>query len=197
MNNLLIFIAFCFFSLASHAGVYDDILIAAQNDDSATVMNLIDRGMDVNTADPAGSTLLMIAARNGNQGLAKQLIKSKATINHLNRYGDSALTLAALKGQILIATILLEAGAEVNPVGWTPLQYASYGGHRELTVLLIKSGAKLDSPAPNRQTALMLAAKNGHEEIVRLLIAAGANISLQDANGKNGSGTGFGKRAYR
>ncbi len=140
--------------------------------------------MDVNTADPAGSTLLMIAAHNGNQRLVEQLIKNKAAVNHLNRYGDSALTLAALKGQLAVATMLLEAGAEVNPSGWTPLHYAAYEGYRELIALLIKSGAKLDLPAPNRQTALMLAAKNGHEEIVRLLIAAGANISLQDADGK-------------
>ena len=75
MNKLFIFISFCFFTLVSHGGVYDDILIAVQNSDSATVIDLINRGMDVNTADATGSTLLMIAARNANQGLVEQLIK--------------------------------------------------------------------------------------------------------------------------
>ena len=58
----------------AQAGAYDDILGAANRGDSTAVIDLLKRGMDVNTADQSGSTLLMIAARNGSQALLEALL---------------------------------------------------------------------------------------------------------------------------
>jgi len=102
-NNLLILILFIVFIGTANAGAYDDILIAAQNDDTTVVIDLIKRGMDVNTTDRDGSSLLMIAARNGNQDLTAKLINQRANVNHRNRYGDSALALASLKGHLVVS----------------------------------------------------------------------------------------------
>ena len=48
------------------APTYDDLIQAAESGDRATVDKLIGRGMDVNSVDKQGNTLLMLAARNGN-----------------------------------------------------------------------------------------------------------------------------------
>jgi hypothetical protein len=48
--------AICLFAGSVQAGAYDDILAATGNGDTAAVLDLVKRGMDVNTADPAGTT---------------------------------------------------------------------------------------------------------------------------------------------
>lgn len=183
--NSIILLWFLFFSLPVHAGAYEDILIAVQNDDNVAVIDLIHRGMDVNTTDRSGSSLLMTAARNGNQPLVTLLLANRANPKHQNQYGDSALALASLKGYVAIADLLLAAGADVNPEGWAPLHYAAFSGHTKLAALLLSHGAKIDARAPNGQTALMLAAKNGKLELVHLLLNARADMNLTDLNGKS------------
>jgi ankyrin repeat protein len=183
MRNLLIS---CFLTVCcsiAHAGAYEDILSAAGNDDTATVTSLLQRGMDVNTADRSGNTLLMIASRNGNLALMKSLIAARANVNRRNQHGDTALLLAALKPAPEAARLLVENGADLNPSGWTPLHYSILSGSKDIAALLVAKGAKVDSPAPNGQTSLMLAVKLGNSDLVQLLIKAGANLNLKDSDG--------------
>jgi len=165
------------------AGIYDDILSAANMDNTAGVINLLQRGMDVNTADASGNTLAMIAARNGNADLLGFLLKNNANILKRNRYGDTAIMLAVVKGRIEIVRQLLDANTEINNTGWNPLHYAAYGGHAEIVRLLVAKGADLDVQAPNGQTALMLAANADHLETVKILIDADADMDAEDYQG--------------
>jgi ankyrin repeat protein len=139
--------------------------------------------MDVNTADPVGSTLLMIAVRNGHLPLMEALLVNRANINRRNQFGDTALLLGALKARVDAVQRLIDQGAEVNPDGWTPLQYSMFGGSKEVTALLIAKGANLDARAPNGQTALMLAVKLGKLDLVQQLIDADADMDLTDYDG--------------
>lgn len=157
-----------------HAGAYDDILAAANNKDTATVVDLLRRGMDINTADRTGSTLLMIAARTGNQSLLQTLLTNRANVNRRNQFGDSAVMMAALNKRLAAVQILIEHGADLNPDGWTPLHYAVFGGDIDIVALVIAKGGKLDARAPNDQTALMLARRLGHTEILDYLRKEGA-----------------------
>lgn len=167
------------------AGVYDEILIAARDNRTEQVMDLVRRGMDPNTSDPSGMTLLMFAANNGNQELLDFLLRNRANTMKYNRYGDTALALAALRGHVPIVRRLIEAGADLSGPGWAPLQYAAFAGHADVVSLLLAKKPDLDKRAPNRQTALMLAARNGHLEVVRLLIEADADMDLTDADGQS------------
>lgn len=180
MRNLLIALVFITFVGWAHAGAYDDILEAAGKNETAAVVDLLKRGMDVNTADRAGTTLLMIAARNGNLDLLQTLLNNRASVNRRNQFGDTALLLAALNARFDAAKLLMEKGAEVNPSGWTPLHYAVFGGNPEILGLLIARGAKLDARAPNGQTALMVAVKLGKLNLVKMLIDADADMDLAD-----------------
>lgn len=168
-----------------HAGAYEDILAAAEHNRTDAVLKLIQLGMDVNTATPDGTTLLMTAARNGNLQLVDALLKKHA--NHLvrNRHGDTALMQASLQGHLAVVKRLLELGGpQENRDGWTPLHYAAFNGHFEVARYLLAKGAKVNAPAPNSQTALMLAANAGHLEMVKVLIDEQANRKLRDRAGR-------------
>lgn len=165
------------------AGAYDDLIAAVYRDDTDTVIDLINRGMDVNSVDPAGNTLLHVAARNGNVRLLEILLKGKANPNARNRVGDSPLMLAAYNGKQPAIDFLLAAGAELNHTGWTPLHYAVFAEQAEMVSYLLLKGANVDARAPNEQTALMLAAKNGNLAIVKLLLNAKADAALIDQHG--------------
>lgn len=165
------------------AGSYDDILNAAEKDDSGQVIDLLKRGMDVNTTDSTGNTLLIIAARNGNLELLDFLVRNRANLLKKNKYGDSALMAAAFRGHTTVVERLLDAKAATAGDGWTALHYAAYAGYDEIIRLLVKHDTALDALAPNGQTALMLAASNGKLEAVKLLIDADADMDLKDPKG--------------
>ena len=183
MRNLLILISILLFAGLARGGAYDDILAAANDSDTATVVDLLKRGMDVNTSDRAGSTLMMIAARTGNLQLLQTLLANRANVNRRNQYGDSAVMVGALNGKLEVVKALLEHGAELNTSGWTTLHYAVFGGDTDVLALAITKGGKLNARAPNGQTALMLAVKNGKLELVRQLIDADADMDIADFDG--------------
>lgn len=160
------------------AGVYDEILFAANQGQTDQVIDLLRRGMDVNTTDQQGNTLLMIAVRTDNMNLAKFLIQNRANAQRRNSYGDNALMLAALKGQDEIVGLMLERKPEINHGGWNPLQYASYEGHVSVITMLLASKADINMKAPNGHTPLMLAAKRGHIEAVRALVGSNADTNI-------------------
>lgn len=183
MRKLLIGLVLSCITSVSQAGAYEDIITAANRGDTTTVLDLLKRGMDVNTADRSGSTLLMIAVRNNHLQLLETLLANRANVNRRNQVGDTALSLAALKAQLEAVRALVDKGADLNPSGWTPLHYAVFGGGKEVAALLIAKGAKLDARAPNGQTSLILAVKLGNPDLVRLLIDADADMDLVDYEG--------------
>ena len=167
------------------AGSYDNILVAARDNRTQEVMQLLMRGMDPNTSDRSGTTLLMYAAGNGNVELIDFLVRARCNLGKPNQYGDTAIGLAALRGHIQAVQRLQEAGAPLDGRNWNPLHYAAFSGHEDIVRLLVGRKAPLDARAPNRQTALMLAARNGHEGVVHLLVEAGADPGLTDDEGRN------------
>lgn len=170
-------------ALPAAAGVYDEILFAAQQNRTADVIELLRRGMDVNTSDRTGDTLVMIAARNGNNELLDFLLRNRANTSKQNKYGDSPIMAATMQGHVDTVKRLLDAGADIHNKGWNALHYAAYSGQAEIARLLISHKADLDARAPNGQTALMLAATAGHLEMVKLLVDADADMDLEDSEG--------------
>jgi len=166
------------------SGVYDEIIQAANNNDTARVISLLRRGMDVNTVDRQGNSLLMIAARGNNVELVRFLLGNRANPERRNPYGDTALMLAAMQGHAATVSAILERKPELNHAGWTALHYAAFSGHEDVLALLIAAGADIDLKAPNGETALMLAARNGHFQTVRVLAGARADPSVRSIEGK-------------
>ncbi|MBY0269269.1 MAG: ankyrin repeat domain-containing protein [Burkholderiales bacterium] len=70
---------FVAFSGTSLAGAYEDMLQAIHLGDEKTMIQLLQRGMDVDTVNPRGETLLMLAAREGKPNVgSSQKTENKA-----------------------------------------------------------------------------------------------------------------------
>jgi ankyrin repeat protein len=167
-----------------HAAVYDEMMSAVKLGDRGTVIDLLNRGMDVNTSDIEGNTLLMLAVRENHPELVDLFIQQRAKINARNMHGDSALRLAAYQGQLSLVKRLVEAGAQLEMEGWTPLIYATFNGHAEVVEYLLSKGADINAVSESGMTALMAAARGGYADLAKRLVALGADIDLKDTNGR-------------
>ena len=167
------------------ANSYDDALSSAQLGDTKQLVGLLSRGLDPDTVDANGNTLLILAAREGKADTVDALLKYRPRIAYRNLAGDSALMLAVLRGHGKVVDVLIDGGAPVNHDGWTPLHYAAFEGRLEILERLIAAGAELEAVAPNKSDALMLAARNGHIAVVRRLLAAGVSLDRRNEAGFN------------
>ena len=112
------------------------------------VMNLIGRGVDINSRDKMNRTLLHNAAAGGLNHLLAILVKQGAKPNTSDIYGSIPLHEAVFHGHKDTVTLLLSNGADVNlcrPDGTTPLHIARERGNQKMTDLLLIKGAK-DKP---------------------------------------------------
>jgi len=172
-----------------HGGIalgaaYDDFLNAVKNGNAREVAQWLNRGIDANTVDPAGQTVLHLAARAGALDVVKVLADARANIDRRNANGETAIMLAALGGHRSVVEFLISKEAQINQPGWTALLYAATNGHLEIIKILIENHAYIDSSPDNGLTPLMMAARAGHISVVRYLLEEGADASLQNDRGE-------------
>ena len=169
---------------AACAGSFEDFFEAVRLDNSGKVSELLIKGFDANTTDPKGQNGLFLALKEPSPKVVQVLLDwPKTDVNQLNGQGESILMLAALKGQIELVEKLIKKGADVNKTGWTPLHYASSGGHVALIGLMLENSAYIDAESPNGTTPLMMAAMYGSEASVKLLLLEGADPMIKNHQG--------------
>ena len=113
----------------------------------------------------------------------KHLLLTTAAAVVLVGCGESSIHDAANGGNIEAVKQHIAAGADVNAKGeegLTPLQYATFHGHKEVAELLIAKGADVNAKDEGGETPLLYAATFGHKEIAELLIAEGADVNAKD-----------------
>ena len=169
-------------SASAFAGAYEDMEEAIIRGDTGAAIALINRGVDVNTVNRQGNTLLTQSIQRDLPELFDYLMQRKARVNLRNRNGETALSIAAYLGRARYVQRLVDAGAEVNFFGWPPLAYAAYNGHTEVVEYLIKRGADVDAKTENGSTALFFAARFGHIETVRALLKHQADPTIANDN---------------
>ena len=167
---------------------FEALLQATEKGDVRTVAGFLDKGLDPNTADLQGNTLLMISARAGQKDLVTFLIGRKASITRRSPHGDTALMFASLGGHLEIVKLLVEHGAAINQDGWAPLHYAAFEGHPDVVKFLIFKGADKNALAPNLYSPLMLAARNGRLEAARALLVEDVDLSVRGSKGETALG---------
>jgi ankyrin repeat protein len=154
-----------------------------QSGDRRAALAMIDQGVDVNRAQPDGTTPLHWAAYRVDQELVQRLLKKGAKANVVNRYGASPLAEAARVTNVPLVGMLLEAGADANGAnedGQTALMLAARTGDVAVAELLVKHGADVNLRERFKdQSAVMWAAGENHPEMVAFLVSKGADLSIR------------------
>ena len=153
--------------------------------DLRQVRKWLDAGLDPNALADHIGTGLMVAAWRGDIPMMELLVARGADVNRANALGERALMHAAWRGNIDAVRWLLAKGARVNsePMHWSALHYAVFGGHRDVAALLLERGADLNARIANGSSVLMMAVYEGHEQLARELIARGADRSVKNDRG--------------
>ena len=153
--------------------------------DTAAALTLLSRRIDVNVAEPDGTTALHWAVRLDDLNLVNRLIRAGANVKASNRYGVTPIQLACLNGSASAVGRLLEGGESANATGQygeTALMVCARTGKPEAAKVLITHGAMVDAVESWRgQTALMWATAQGHPEMMKVLIEAGADVDARSA----------------
>lgn len=184
MKRFILMLALYASASLVQAGSYEDLILTSKMGDVSSMQKLLQRGLDPDSTDRAGNTLLTIAAGEGNEALVKVLIEHKARLNLRNVNGETALQIAALKGFDGIVEALLKAGARTESIGWPALIYATYANHEGIVAQLLASGADKDATASNGMTALMFAIQMDRPGIVRQLLDVEANPDIATGSGE-------------
>ena len=144
--------------------------------------NLINQGVDVNSVDRSGNTILMNSVNLGLYKFTKLLLSNKdIDVNIKNRRGLSAIIIALFemidkKYQIQICNLLIKSGVDmelINRNGFTPLCYASKIGDTNIFKFLLKLEKRYnfyDHLSESKSTPLIEAIKNNNLDIVKVLI---------------------------
>jgi ankyrin repeat protein len=161
------------------------VMAAARSGDVAALRKLVAQRVDVNAAEPDGTTPLHWAAHNDSVEAADLLIRAGANVKAANRYGVTPLWAACTNGNAALITRLLDAGGDPNaalPEGETALMTAARSGNADAVRVLLARGARVNPVEGwRKQTALMWAAAEGHRDVVKVLLEAGADIKVRSS----------------
>ncbi|HEV2601307.1 MAG TPA: ankyrin repeat domain-containing protein [Candidatus Babeliales bacterium] len=158
----------------------NDIFSAIKQGSADSVKYWLDQGVDIETKDPSGKTLLMIAVEQGKQDIARLLLDRKAYIEARDVDGKTALMLAVKKNDREMVILLLDKGADIDVVdkdGDALLAVALKQYQTELAKLLIDKGVNIDEVDKYGKTLLVNAIERGDTLGATLLLDRGADTN--------------------
>jgi ankyrin repeat protein len=160
---------------------------AVKNRDRTAVRSLMEQRVNVNAAQPDGSTALAWAANRDDLETADLLLRAGAKVNQANDYGVTPLSLACTNRNAAMVERLLKAGADPNAVLWTgetPVMVCARTGNVETVKLLLSHKADPNAKETQQgQTALMRAVAEKHQDVVQALIEGGADVRARSKGG--------------
>ena len=166
-----------------------ELLKAVEEGNTKRAVFYLDRGLDPNSTNADGNTILMIASRLGHLELVSTLVARKASLTRQSRSGDTALMMACLGGHLGVVKLLVSAGAPIEAgKGWQPIHYAAFSGSAGVLSFLLERGADKNALAPNGYTPLMLAVRNGYEDAASLLLKHDADFTYRGMAGETALG---------
>ncbi len=140
--------------------------------------------IDVNAAQPDGTTALHWAVVWNNVEAVTLLLRAGADVKARNRYGATPLSEAVSAGSAAMVEALLNAGADPKALttddGETVLMTAARAGNVDVVRMLLDRGADVNAREKYKgQTALMWAAAERHPAVVKLLLERGADWKVR------------------
>jgi ankyrin repeat protein len=165
-------------------GAGADAANAAQARDIGALRALVQRKVDVNAAQPDGTTALHWAVVWNNEDAVNLLLRASADPKARNRYGATPLSEAVTAGSATMVDALLKAGADPKTLttedGETVLMTAARAGNADVVRMLLDREADVNAREQYKgQTALMWAAAERHPGVVKLLLDHGADWKVR------------------
>src|SRR5262245_5736533 len=156
---------------------------AVKSGDRSAALAMIERKVDVNAAEPDGTTALHWAVQRDDLELVERLLRAGASVKVRNEFGATPMSEAAIVGNAALIERLLAAGADVesaNADGQTALMVVARTGRVDAARVLIRRGANVNASERWRgQTALMWAAAQNQPAMVKELVARGADVNAR------------------
>jgi ankyrin repeat protein len=174
--------------LTEHGAVaYSDVFEAAAAGTVDDVRIFLERGINANTKDDGGETLLDCAVSYDDLDLAELLISHGADVNTKIPFVSTLLHWAVERSGIELIKVLVTKGADIqakDSMGITPLHCAAKNDDVEIAKLLISLGADVNVRNDEGGTPLHEAVDRGNLEFIKLLVCAGANVDGEDNKGR-------------
>ena len=179
--------------------MFAQILEVVKSGDAGSARKILAAGVDVNSRDSEGATLLMLAAHAGNLPMVRALIEAGADVNASDERGWTPLMKAAYNAELDrgfadVAQALIDAGANVEaPIsyGIRPLMLAAGYGETAVVETLLKAGADVMARNEGGLTALMMVKQKHYVDVINLLHEAEreAGVGEGSCSSKNEPGS--------
>ena len=160
-----------------------------QEIDLGFLKSLVDSGVNINSRDEHGQTMLHAIVRDWHPDVALFAIRNNADVNAQDHYGRAPLHLAAALNSSELVRLLLMNGADVNMETFkefqTPMHYAAKYNSLDALKILIKYQGSIIKRDYKDRTVLYLAAEKGSAETAQFLLDIGAPAGVYDNNGNS------------
>ena len=156
------------------------LISAVRTGDTETVIDLLDRGVSIDTKDDEGNSLLHFAAWGGHVTTMRLLIRRGCDVDLVNVRGLTPQHWAAAMGQTKAVRELIRLGAIKSVVAGnfgTPLHQAALNGHVETVEAMLAEGCPIDVVNSDGMTAVHWAAQCGHFELMKVLVDRGCDVN--------------------
>ena len=171
-----------------------ELFEAVKQGELQKVMDILERGIDVNERDENGNTALLYACEYCNLEIVEELLKRGADVSIKNNDGRTALIGVVSfpyfedKKLEIVRTlikngIVVEEGDNGNKRYKTALIIACEKNNLEIVKELLKEGADANMLDQFNCSPLMYACKNANLEMAKELIKKGANVNERDNYG--------------
>lgn len=155
-----------------------DDYIGSSSDREAIGLELLSRGLPVDTKTVEGETPLLSAARYGVEDVVVMLVSKGAGLDTQDQEGCSPLMLAAQNRHMGVVKAIIERQKEDTKWGaGRCLIRAASKGMESAVESLLDAGVMIETTDAGGNTALISAVRNHHHEVVRLLLNKGANVN--------------------
>jgi len=164
--------------------------IASQAGHPETTLVFLKKGVPLHMPNKDGAVCLHAAARKGHVGVVRALLSKGASVDTKTKDQYTALHIAVKHCKPQVVQILLGYGANVQHRGGraeeTPLHIAArIKDGEKVAEMLIKSGADVNAPSDNGETAVHVAARFGNLKVLKLLINEKADTAKRAKNGES------------
>ncbi len=147
------------------------LMIAAAQNAESTVINLLEKGAEIDLKDFQGYSALSHAVNHGHANIVDILCKKGASTVERSAKVYAPMTIAVLKGLVPVVKILLENKASPNEKvkGMTLLMMAAKRGDLAMVETLIAGRADVHHKDFKGKTALNYAKDNGHKVVFEFI----------------------------